>query len=73
MSANASHILKDALKLPLKERADLTDRLLSSLDHPDNYIDDLWRKEAENRVNAYRKGKIGSVSLNEVLSKYSKY
>jgi hypothetical protein len=42
------------------------------LDNPDEHIDELWRKEAEDRVSAYRQGKIGCVSLNEVLSKYNK-
>ena len=70
MTAAAKQILHDALSLSPKERAALVDNLISSLDEPDKAIDDLWQKEIESRVEAYRKGKIGSVSLRDVLAKY---
>ncbi len=72
MTTDTIHILKDALQLAPKERANLADQLLSSLDEPDKHIDNLWRKEIEDRINAYKKGKIESVSLEDVLSKYRK-
>ena len=63
-------ILKDALNLNAKDKAELVDKLLSSLDEPDKNIDDLWAKEAEDRLDAYEQGKIKSITLNEVLAKY---
>lgn len=63
-------ILNDALNLKPVEKAELIDKLLSSLDSPDKYIDDLWAKEAEDRIDAYEKGEIKSITLNEVLEKY---
>ena len=72
MPTDTKQILKEALELPVMERANLADQLLSSLDQPDEHIDVLWRKEAEDRVNAYQSGKIRAVSLKEVLSKYGK-
>jgi putative addiction module component (TIGR02574 family) len=72
MPTDTKHILKEALELPVMERANLADQLLSSLDQRDEHIDALWRKEAEDRVNAYQSGKIRAVSLKEVLSKYGK-
>jgi hypothetical protein len=39
MATDTQQILKDALKLPSKERANLVDDLLSSLDQPDEQID----------------------------------
>jgi putative addiction module component (TIGR02574 family) len=72
MSTNTQKILKNALELPTLERANLVDRLLSSLDQPNEQIDNLWRKEVEDRVKAYKSGKIKSVSLKEALSKYRK-
>ena len=72
MATNTQQILKEALELPVLERASLTDHLLSSLDQPDEHIDTLWRKEVEDRVHAYHSGKIRTVSLEEVLSKYRK-
>ena len=72
MATNTQKVLKNALELPTLERANLVDRLLSSLDQPNEKIDNLWRKEVEDRVKAYKAGKIKSVSLKEALSKYRK-
>ena len=40
------NILKEALTLKPSQKADLIDKLLSSLDKPDTEIDKLWAKEA---------------------------
>jgi len=72
MAIDTQEILKEALELSSKERANLVDHLLSSLDQPDEQIDNLWRREVEDRINAYRTGKIRSLTLKEVLSKYQK-
>jgi len=72
MAANTRQILKEALTLPSQERATLVDDLLDSLDQPDEQIDSLWRKEVEDRIVAYRTGKIRTVTLDDVLSKYRK-
>jgi putative addiction module component (TIGR02574 family) len=72
MATETRQILKEALELPSKERANLVDYLLSSLDQPDEEIDNFWRREVEDRINAYRAGKMRSLTLDEVLSKYRK-
>lgn len=72
MAVKSQQILKDALTLPLTERASLVDDLLASFDQPDKQIDSLWRKEVEDRIAAYQAGKIRAVTLDEVLSKYRK-
>ena len=72
MAVNSQEILKEALTLPFKERATLVDDLLASLDQPDEEIDILWRKEVDDRIAAYKAGKMKVVSLDEVLSKYRK-
>jgi putative addiction module component (TIGR02574 family) len=72
MATDTQQILKDLLELPSNERANAVDQLLSSLDQPDHQIDILWRKEVEERIKAYQAGKIRSVTLKEVLSKYRK-
>ena len=72
MSTNAQQILKEVLTLPLKDRATLVDDILASLDQPDEQIDRVWRKEIDDRIAAYRAGKIRSIPLEEVLSKYHK-
>ena len=72
MAVNSQEILKEALTLPFKERATLVDDLLASLDQPDEEIDIIQRKEVEDRIAAYKAGRMKVVSLDEVLSKYCK-
>jgi putative addiction module component (TIGR02574 family) len=68
--ATPESILKEALSLKPTERAKLIDILLSSLDTPDEKIEKLWAEEAENRLEAYERGELTAVSLEEVLAKY---
>ena len=64
------NILKETLTLRPSEKAQLIDRLISTLDKPDKEIDELWAKEAEDRIDAYDQGKLKAVSLEKVLQKY---
>lgn len=72
MSTETKEILNRALALPPVEKARIVDQLLSSLNEPDEGIDALWRKEVEDRIEAFRAGTLKSVSLEEVLAKYLK-
>lgn len=72
MGAETKEIRNRALELPAVEKARLVDELLSSLDEADEAIDALWRNEVEDRIEAYRAGKLQSVSLADVLAKYRK-
>jgi len=72
MSIETRDILDLAMGLSAVEKARLVDQLLSSLDEPDEAIDALWRKEVEDRIQAYRAGQLKSVSLADVLAKYGK-
>jgi putative addiction module component (TIGR02574 family) len=64
------NIFKEALTLRPSEKAQLIDKLISTLDKPDTEIDELWAKEAEDRIDAYDQGKLKAVSLEKVLEKY---
>jgi len=64
------NILKDALALEVASRVELVDELLASLDQPDKAVDVLWAEEAENRIDAYDRGEITSVSVHEVMARY---
>ena len=68
--ADTENILREALALSSKEKAELIDKLLSSLDKPNQENEALWAKETEERIDAYNQGKIRSVSLEKVLEKY---
>jgi len=72
MSSQINHILEEAMELSPPERAKLATSILSSLDEPDAGIDKLWQKEADERVDAYKRGELRSKSLQEVLAKYRK-
>jgi len=72
MSTETQDIIARALNLPPSDKALVVDKLLSSLDQPDEAIDALWREEVEDRVKAYNEGTLKSVSLEEVLAKYRK-
>ena len=67
--AVSDEILKEALTLNPVQKAELVDKLLSSLDKPDAEIDELWAKEAESRIDAYEKGKLKAVSLARIIHK----
>jgi len=68
--ATPNQVLKEALALKPSQKAELIDKLLSSLDEPDKEIDELWASEAESRIDAYERGEIKVVSLEKVLDKY---
>ena len=70
VSTETQAIIDRALSLPPADKALVVDKLLSSLDQPDEGIDALWRKEVEDRIRAYNEGTLKSVSLEEVLAKY---
>jgi putative addiction module component (TIGR02574 family) len=60
-----------ARNLSPADRLELVERLLDSLDAPDETIDRLWLAEAEDRLAAYRRGEIEAVPLATVLAKYA--
>jgi putative addiction module component (TIGR02574 family) len=67
MSARAEQVLTEALSLPPSERAELAERLFSSLDISQDELDRLWAKEADSRINAYERGEIKTISAQQVF------
>jgi putative addiction module component (TIGR02574 family) len=65
MSIN--ELLEQALELKANDRSKLIDELLKSLDKPDIEIDEVWANEADNRLEAYRKGEIKAVPMEDIL------
>lgn len=68
--ATSKKILEQAIALSPIERAKLIDQLMFSLDKPDQELDKQWAEEAESRLEAYKKGEMQSLSVEEVLAKY---
>lgn len=71
MTEIAEQLYRQALNLSPIERAALAEELLSSLDATDSKIDELWAKEAEDRLRAYRAGELEAYSADEVFSELS--
>ena len=72
MTNSANMILDQALELSAPERANVAEKLLFSLDRPDSKIDALWAKEADSRIEAYKKGEIEAIPAEKVFAKYRK-
>jgi len=70
MTISRETLVNEALSLPPVERVAVIDRLLASLDEPDQKLDALWAEEAEARLEAFERGDIRSVTLEEMLAKY---
>lgn len=70
MSANSEQILQQALALSPQDRAEVLERLLASFQvPPDPDLDQLWAKEAEDRLDAYDRGELSAVPAEEVFAR----
>ena len=70
MTEAAKKLSIEARKLSPAERLELVDDVLASLDDGGSKTDEIWAKEAEDRLAAYRRGEIKAIPLQEVLAKY---
>ena len=59
---------------PLKslDKLQLVEKILTSLNPIDKNIETIWTNEAEDRLDAYDKGVLSTVSAKDVFSKYKK-
>ena len=60
-------ILKEALRLEPAEKFIIVEGLLKSLDEPDHNLDELWTREAESRLEAYRAGKLKGIPMETIF------
>ena len=68
MTPQTQQILRDVLNLPPVDRAELVEKILASFEFPaDKEIDVAWAKEAEDRIDAFERGDIGSTPAHEVF------
>jgi putative addiction module component (TIGR02574 family) len=66
-------LLEEALKLPPREKAELIERLASSMDPPEQKrIDASWSRECEDRLDAFERGQIRSIPASEVFREVEK-
>jgi len=68
VTARSTELLQEALALSPDERAEIAERLLSSLDTPtDRRIEELWANEAEDRLDAFDRGDLKAFPAKEVF------
>jgi putative addiction module component (TIGR02574 family) len=68
MSVDVEELLQGALALSLTERASLVEALLSSFELPDARIDELWAREAEERLAAFKAGISHAIPADDVFA-----
>ncbi len=70
MRNRVNEISAEAMKLSLRERVKLAQRLVSSLDEKDEGdVEKLWVAEAERRLEELRSGKVKGIPAAEAFKK----
>lgn len=72
MTTRAENLVSEIRSLPEEEQLKVLDALLTELDTRDSEIDHIWAVEARKRWNAYKAGKVATVSYQEMMAKYSR-
>ncbi len=65
---NTQQIVTQALQLKATEKISVIESLLNSLDQPDAKIEEIWNTEAENRLLAYREGRLKGISMEQIFT-----
>jgi putative addiction module component (TIGR02574 family) len=65
-------ILEEAKRLEPIERAELLEQLFATFEASDPSVDAAWSVEVEERLSAYRAGKIEAVPFEDVLDRINK-
>ena len=70
MSTNLDQLTADAMKLPLRDRVQVAQRLISTLDgEVEADTEALWFAEAERRLDELRSGKVQGIPAEDVFRK----
>ena len=67
MTAQTMDIMERAEMLPIDLKLELVDRLLESISPSQKEIDELWKVEAERRVEEVRSGKVKTIPGEQVF------
>ena len=73
MSTRFDEIVTDAMKLPLRDRVKLAQRLVFSLDNQiETGVEPLWEAEAERRLQELHTGVVKGIEAEEAFRKARK-
>jgi hypothetical protein len=70
MATTTEKLTSEIQSLTDMEKLHLVDTILADLDRPDPELDRIWAEESRKRWAAYKKGRIPSVSYQDVMDKY---
>jgi putative addiction module component (TIGR02574 family) len=70
MSNKAKTLIEQARALAPEDRIALVEDVLDSLDRADASIDQLWTREATDRLTAYRHGELAARGLSSIVARY---
>jgi hypothetical protein len=70
MSTTADELVSEIRALPDADKMRVIDAVLTELHKPDPEIERIWADEAHQRWVAYKEGRIGTVSYEDVMSKH---
>ena len=70
MSNEAKTLIEQARALPPQDRIALVEDVLDSLDDADPDMDQLWAREANERLAAYRRSELAAKDLGDIVGKY---
>jgi hypothetical protein len=65
-------IFLDVSPLKSLDKLQLVEKILTSLNPIDEKIEAIWENEVEDRLEAYDKGLLSTVSAKDVFAKYQK-
>ena len=70
MSTTADELVSEFRALPDADKMRVVDAILTELHKPDPEIERVWAEEARKRWAAYKEGRIGTVSYEDVMAKH---
>ena len=66
MSTHLDQLTADAMKLPLRDRVQLAQRLVSTLDDEvETNVESVWFAEAERRLEELRRGEVHGITAED--------
>lgn len=72
MAKSTDKLVSEIRMLSNEEKFRVLEALLTDLHQPDPAIDAAWADEARWRWQAYKAGRLGSISYEELMSKYKR-
>ena len=70
MSTTADQLVSEIRSLPDADKIRVVEQILRDLHKPDPEIERVWADEAKKRWAAYKEGRIGTVSYDDVMAKH---